>query len=290
MRVAYDYLRREFSNVHVEILSSIGDWELVEDEDERNRMRRNYTDLVNYKTEEYAYMRNLPVFSSVRRRGIDELNQIVDSFGQFSLFVVLKENFYSSSAEETLKKALKDGPWETITLSELYYQITGEKNALENLYSVLPEIIEVIRNQQQTELITSVPVQVFISYKRENIDVVKRMQEMIVSSEIELWTDEHLKPGTSDWNVAIEEQIEISDCIVLIMTPEAKGSKWVRRELMYGQQLEVPIIPFWVKGEDRKVNMLNIVTTQRVDARDPNKFKEAIAELTDAIQSYKTTE
>ena len=52
--------------------------------------------------------------------------------------------------------------------------------------------------------------QVFISYSHQNFNEMTRIRDEFLRLGIQIWTDEHLKPGTPSWKVAIENEIRRS--------------------------------------------------------------------------------
>ena len=53
---------------------------------------------------------------------------------------------------------------------------------------------------------------------------------------ISVWTDEKLKPGTQNWGAAVEEAIKQAKAIIVLLSPAAKTSEWVEREVVQAQK------------------------------------------------------
>ena len=165
-----------------------------------------------------------------------------------------------------------------VEIDELYAQVTGQTNAMQQIISILPKVFrKVISNP--------IPI-VFISYSRQNTAEMKQVQTALSKNGIVVWTDELLQPGTPDWQIAIEQSLENAACVLLILSADAKKSEWVRNELNYAREVEIPIIPFWISGEGHEVSMLNLITTQRIDARTPEIFDTAIDHAIQSIETY----
>ena len=84
---------------------------------------------------------------------------------------------------------------------------------------------------------------VFISYSRKNIKKMLRLKNDLQKRNIDIWTDEELTPGTPNWKKTVEKELQSSKCLIVLMSPEAYESEWVRRELGFAELHEVPIIP-----------------------------------------------
>jgi hypothetical protein len=89
---------------------------------------------------------------------------------------------------------------------------------------------------------------VFISYSRDNRDYVQALVAHLRSQGLQVWFDDSLHAGTSQWVKAIESAIEGSIAVVPIMSRESDGSAWVDRELDLAQELHKPIVPLLLSG------------------------------------------
>jgi hypothetical protein len=106
---------------------------------------------------------------------------------------------------------------------------------------------------------------VFLSYSHENIDIMQRVCESLRAVGLLVWTDEGIKPGTPLWKDSIEEAIEKTGCLVVILSPEAKKSLWVKRELEYAEIQEKSIIPLLGKGIIKDAVPFGIIGMQLID-------------------------
>jgi CheY-like chemotaxis protein len=108
---------------------------------------------------------------------------------------------------------------------------------------------------------------VFLSYSRQNMNIMARLCISLKNVGLTVWTDESLKPGTPSWQDEIEEAIEAAACVVAILTPEAKKSGWVKRELDYAIIQEVRIFPVLAQGDVRTSIPLTLISTHFADIR-----------------------
>lgn len=115
----------------------------------------------------------------------------------------------------------------------------------------------------------SVPLHVFLSYARPDHPFVDRLGEDLARAGITVWVDrKDLVPGTPNWEAAIREAIDQSLLVVLVCSPAARQSVYVRAELSVAQGCECPVIPVWADG-DRWIDSipLELVNAQYVDCR-----------------------
>ena len=75
---------------------------------------------------------------------------------------------------------------------------------------------------------------VFISYSRKDSEAMQRIVSFLRGHGIKAWVDnERLVPGTPIWEEEIEKAIKGAFAILVVLSPDAKGSEWVRREITY---------------------------------------------------------
>jgi hypothetical protein len=109
--------------------------------------------------------------------------------------------------------------------------------------------------------------QIFLSYSRTDSDIMQRIKSSFEAEGIQVWTDEAIEPGTPLWKDAIEHAIELASCVVVILSPDAKNSIWVKRELDYASVQNVPIIALLVRGNDQNAIPFALIGAQYIDIR-----------------------
>ncbi len=123
---------------------------------------------------------------------------------------------------------------------------------------------------------------IFLSYSRKDLEFMIRVRDYLREQQLPVWTDEKLIPGTPDWEVAIEEAISTAVCVVVILSPDSRASRWVGRELTKAEdEYKLPVFPILLRGDDAAVP-LRLATTQRIDAKQDQD--QALQELAAAIQ------
>lgn len=118
---------------------------------------------------------------------------------------------------------------------------------------------------------------IFLSYSRQDKDLMQRLRGDLLAAGFTVWTDDvGLEPGTPSWQRAIEEAIQAAPCAVVLMSPEAKKSKWVEIEVSLAEDLGLRIFPLLVRGQERNAVLFRLLTTQRIDLRQD--YQQAITE------------
>ena len=125
---------------------------------------------------------------------------------------------------------------------------------------------------------------VFLSYSRTDSEVMLRVTDDLRKRGFSVWNDEALEPGTPSWKDAIEAAIEGSYTIVVLLSPDAKKSEWIERELDYARAQNVTIIPVIVRGETQNAVPFELITVQRADLR--KDYTEGMYQIQDALADH----
>ncbi|MCB9121965.1 MAG: TIR domain-containing protein [Caldilinea sp.] len=110
-------------------------------------------------------------------------------------------------------------------------------------------------------------IDVFLCYSHEDADTVNTVQEILRSTGISVWSDEGLEAGTPNWQEVVEEAIKQAACVIAVLSPDAKTSRWVSNELSVASRLDKRVLPILVRGNEDTSIPLVLASTQFVDAR-----------------------
>lgn len=108
---------------------------------------------------------------------------------------------------------------------------------------------------------------IFLSYSHQDTGIMRRVRDSLAGEGLTAWTDEGLESGTSSWINAIEEAIRSAECLLVILTPNARQSIWVQRELEFANTHQVRIFPVLAVGDKRTSVPLPLINYQWVDIR-----------------------
>ena len=127
--------------------------------------------------------------------------------------------------------------------------------------------------------------QFFVSYAREDSEIKNRVCAYLSNLGLVLWTDENLTPETESWTMAIGSALDKSKGLIVLLSPDAKSSRWVDRELNYAQgSARIPIYPILVRGDDSNARPIQVASHQYTDLR--NMFEEPLTKLVHTINKY----
>ncbi len=98
----------------------------------------------------------------------------------------------------------------------------------------------------------------FISYARKDserfaLELARRLEELGYKP----WIDTRLEPGTPAWTQAVERAIRHSRIVIVLQSPEASSSRWVRREIAYAEQERKELIPVIAVRNGKMIELIN---------------------------------
>lgn len=111
---------------------------------------------------------------------------------------------------------------------------------------------------------------------------MRRVRGSLEQAGLEVWTDEGIQAGTPSWQDAIQDAIEATGCVVVLLSPDAKQSRWVKSELAYAEIQEIRIFPVLVRGDERSSLPFSLASAHYADIR--GDFKSAMQQLITAIR------
>ena len=123
---------------------------------------------------------------------------------------------------------------------------------------------------------------IFLSYSREDLATMHRIEQALQRAGATVWTDEDLTPGTSNWTKAIDKSLRECDAVVALLSPTAYHSKWVDSECSKAQAYGKEIFPILIKGDPRDAVPLSLWGIQRIDLR--KDYDTGIEDLLEALR------
>lgn len=90
---------------------------------------------------------------------------------------------------------------------------------------------------------------IFISYSKQNIDFMRYLRTLLEAEGFTVWVDEERLAPSARWWKTIEENIASCGAVIVIMSPEARESDWVEREILLAEKEKRPIFPVLLAGD-----------------------------------------
>ena len=131
---------------------------------------------------------------------------------------------------------------------------------------------------------------VFLCYARADSELVTRLKTDLLGRRIHVWIDrEGLQPGTLDWEEALRTAIRAARAVLLIASPHARSSRYVRDELRIAELYQRPIYPLWIAGTQwMDAVPLGWGGAQYIDARQ-SRYETALPELVEILNKASST-
>jgi len=127
-------------------------------------------------------------------------------------------------------------------------------------------------------------LQIFLSYSRVDIKMMVQVRQELEKKGLPVWTDEGLEPGTDSWKTEIEEAIQHSHGLVVLLSPDAKQSIWVEREIDFARVQELKIYALLGKGKPQDAIPIELINSQWVDIRVKTEIENQLDKLVETIQ------
>ena len=125
---------------------------------------------------------------------------------------------------------------------------------------------------------------IFLSYSRATSPKMRRVRSDLEALGYTVWTDQNLTPGGGSWQSAIDDAIAKSKCMVVLLSPEAKKSEWVQKELEAARVRKLPIIPLLAKGDEKTAIPFALNGYEWADIRDDGKYRAGMRRATQGIR------
>ncbi|MFC1960627.1 toll/interleukin-1 receptor domain-containing protein, partial [Chloroflexota bacterium] len=95
---------------------------------------------------------------------------------------------------------------------------------------------------------------IFISYSRKNVGYAERLHNDLVKRGFEVWRDTGEIAAGEYWEYEIKHGLDACSAVVLLVSPAAKESEWVNKEVKEALKHYKPIFPLLLRvdeGEER---------------------------------------
>ena len=124
----------------------------------------------------------------------------------------------------------------------------------------------------------------FVSYARDDGDLVLPIVQDIDSLDYHLWWDEGI-PGATEWLAYLEEKIKQSNYVILFLSRRAVVSDWVKREIEIARHNGKPIIVIRLDKSDLPQSIEEVLGGYQMLDISTVAFEENLAETLRLIYS-----
>lgn len=127
--------------------------------------------------------------------------------------------------------------------------------------------------------------QVFISYSRKDIDVVRQLAKDLENSGFNTWWDTTNLAGGDTWARTIQQALRASEYCIVVLSSDAVESVWVEKEYTYAIGLHIKVIPILYKTCEVPMALANI---HYIDFRG-KKYKAGLQNLLNVLKTGKSS-
>lgn len=121
----------------------------------------------------------------------------------------------------------------------------------------------------------------FVSYRSADRNFVRRLAGDLTRAGIGTWLDERELDAGDDIG-AIESAVRACGCLVVILTPAAEKSRWVRREVELARSLGKKILPVLLEDVSG-LGIDGLSSAAHADFRRPENYRRAVQKLIASI-------
>ncbi len=139
--------------------------------------------------------------------------------------------------------------------------IAAQKMRIELLKSLLGSLRTKAEEIHQT--IDARFKHIFISYSHKDENVMRDLKIILAKHGLKVWSDEKIDQGDDDWTKKIQSALDQAGCVISILSPDAKNSEWVARELSYAEIHNIRVFPILVRGDESDAVPIRLISTQR---------------------------
>lgn len=124
---------------------------------------------------------------------------------------------------------------------------------------------------------------IFIAYAREDWEnIVAPLMIALQDAGMAMWVDQYLVQGADDWQIAVEQALHECWLMLLILSPDALESRYVKLAYRYFINREKPVIPVEYLAVDSLPPELQNLETLAYDLDDPRRsFQRLIHKIID---------
>ena len=109
---------------------------------------------------------------------------------------------------------------------------------------------------------------IFLSYSRDDDDIMQRVRTSLQRVGLKVWAGEHLEPGTAGWKKELPQALRDAGAVIVLMSPRANQTEWVAREIHIAKSIKANIIPLLVDGEVHQALLPLLADMEYIDMRD----------------------
>lgn len=126
---------------------------------------------------------------------------------------------------------------------------------------------------------------VYISFNRKDGARARRLYADLRAAGLLVHMDDEAVPGTETWQRTLEKAVRAAGCVVVIITPTAKGSDWLEREIALALDHHIPVLPLVMDGDGAAGLPASLANTRWTPMRTKREYQANLPKLVTMIQA-----
>lgn len=102
---------------------------------------------------------------------------------------------------------------------------------------------------------------------RKDARAMRKVYTDLEEADFTVWSDEDMDQGSPEWEQFIRHAIKNSECVVVLLSPNAAESQWVEESISYARLNRQMIFVALFEGELRRSTPLGLKVEQYADLR-----------------------
>lgn len=102
---------------------------------------------------------------------------------------------------------------------------------------------------------------------RKDAVAMRKVYDDLEEADFTVWTDEDMEQGTPEWEQSLRHAIKNTECVVVLLSPNAAESQWVEEAVSYARLNRQMMFVALLEGELRRSIPLGLRVEQYADLR-----------------------
>jgi tetratricopeptide (TPR) repeat protein len=130
---------------------------------------------------------------------------------------------------------------------------------------------------------------IFISHTTADDNFVTQLRKALESQGMEVWIDSQNLRGGDTLKTEIESAIINAAALIVVISPRVFNTKWVRQEVMFAQESNVPIVPLLIDGMEPD-SLLFFFRDEPLAIPIKNNLQESMPRILAALRKEEPTD
>jgi tetratricopeptide (TPR) repeat protein len=130
---------------------------------------------------------------------------------------------------------------------------------------------------------------IFISHTTADNNFVTQLRKALESQGMEVWIDSQNLRGGDTLKTEIESAIINAAALIVVISPRVFNTKWVRQEVMFAQESNVPIVPLLIDGMEPD-SLLFFFRDEPLAIPIKNNLQESMPRILAALRKEEPTD